>query len=189
MRKNHPEKEALLNKVDWDGWLKKPGMPPVPMPFDQTLNNQCKELAKRWEACRNAPQEAKAKFRLAEFDAFKPDQKVAFLEQLLSEHAYPHSLLEALEDVYKLFDVTNSEIKFKWQRVCLKAGYEKVFPHVVAFLEQQGRMKFVRPLYRDLFHSAKSKQLALDTFKRLRLQYHPIASQQVAKDLGLTPKA
>jgi hypothetical protein len=26
-----------------------------------------------------------------------------------------------------------------------------IVPHVVSFLKEQGRMKFVRPLYRDLF--------------------------------------
>lgn len=37
-----------------------------------------------------------------------------------------------------------------------------VVPHVVEFLKEQGRMKFVRPLYRDLF-SWKEQSKVIET--------------------------
>ena len=36
----------------------------------------------------------------------------------------------------------------RWLRLCVKAGWEDVFSMAVTFVSEQGRMKFVRPLYR-----------------------------------------
>ena len=61
-----------------------------------------------------------------------------------------------------------------------------MLPLTAAFLKEQGRMKFLRPLYQTLFKSKIGKQLALDTFKEARTSYHPIAAKMVAADLKLT---
>jgi len=63
---------------------------------------------------------------------------------------------------------------------------EACYVDTVEFLGEQGRMKFVRPLYRDLFKANKS--LALETFKKNRDNYHSIAQKMIAKDLGLETK-
>lgn len=49
----------------------------------------------------------------------------------------------------------------------------------------QGRMKFTRPLYKELHKSPMARQLAVDTFKRHAEFYHPICRRLVAGDLGL----
>ncbi len=53
----------------------------------------------------------------------------------------------------------------------------------VGFLKEQGRMKYLRPLYRAL--ARKHKDLALETFKGAAASYHPIAAKMVASDLGV----
>jgi leukotriene-A4 hydrolase len=53
-----------------------------------------------------------------------------------------------LKDVYKLDEVNNSEIKFRWLRLGLKAHYSDAIPPAIEFVTEQGRMKFVRPIYR-----------------------------------------
>lgn len=58
-------------------------------------------------------------------------------------------------------------------------------PLATAFLKAQGRMKYLRPLYRALFRSKVGKQAALDTFAAAKSSYHPIAAKMVAVDLGL----
>ena len=94
----------------------------------------------------------------------------------------------------------------RWLRVCLKAGWSKVFPEVVQFVCRQGRMKYIRPLYRsvgcvvlyppvgwhcfpsllsDLHKCPGGKELAESTFTSNRGIYHPIAIAMVTKDLGL----
>lgn len=85
-----------------------------------------------------------------------------------------------------MFEKNNSEIKFRWLRLCLKGDWKACYPHVVQFVTEQGRMKFVRPLYREL-HAASgdhvSRDLAVKTFNDCRSLYHNIAATMIAKDL------
>lgn len=62
-------------------------------------------------------------------------------------------------------------------------------PMVQYKLAPQGRMKYLRPLYRALYRSKMGRQLALDTFQAARASYHPIAQKMVAADLGLSGDA
>lgn len=60
---------------------------------------------------------------------------------------------------------------------------EAVLPLTVHFLREQGRMKFLRPLYKALFRSKMGKDVAIQTFKEACQSYHPIAAKMVAADL------
>ena len=64
------------------------------------------------------------------------------------------------------------------------AGDATAIPLAVQFLKSQGRMKYLRPLYRALLK--REKQVALNTFREARSGYHPIAAKMVAADLGLS---
>jgi leukotriene-A4 hydrolase len=109
-----------------------------------------------------------------------------FLERLSDMPCLPHRLLEAMDGFYQLTAVRNSEIRFRWQLVCLKASYQPIYDPVVAFVTEQGRMKYVRPLYRQLnLASGGGAELARATFAKHKDFYHPIAGQLIAKDLGL----
>ena len=55
----------------------------------------------------------------------------------------------------------------------------------VEFLGQQGRMKYLRPLYRALSRQPGAREAAVAAFKGNRAAYHPIAAKMVAADLGL----
>ena len=88
--------------------------------------------------------------------------------------------------VLNLTASTNSELMFRWFMICISVGLESVLEPAVAFVTAQGRMKFVRPLYRALFAAGdQGKQLAVETFKKHRQFYHSIASKIISKDLGL----
>ena len=63
------------------------------------------------------------------------------------------------------------------------AGDEAVLPKTAQFLKEQGRMKYVRPLFRSL--ARKRKEFAQQVFREARAGYHPIADKMVAADLGL----
>ena len=81
-----------------------------------------------------------------------------------------------------------------------------MFPAVTLFLSQQGKMKFIRPLYQsvylpavvcsivlvtvsllysDLHKCPGGRDLAVTTFTTNRSGYHPVATHTIAKDLGL----
>lgn len=171
-------------KVDWEGWLNKPGMPPVDLlpQFDHTLVQESKSLAEKW-----------INFKESEFVPSKEDvhrfntfQFVAFLEHLELQSA-PSGLsvttLDLLQSAYDLNSIKNSEIRMCWYSLALMSKYQKIFSLVVEFLGEQGRMKFIRPLYRALFSNGEEgRRLAESSFAKFSSGYHNIASKMIQQD-------
>jgi leukotriene-A4 hydrolase len=59
---------------------------------------------------------------------------------------------------------------------------------VVAFLSTLGRMKYVRPLYRNLYATDFGRDIALKTFSENKDYYHPVCAGMLTKDLHLNEK-
>ncbi|KAF9575723.1 Leukotriene A-4 hydrolase [Mortierella alpina] len=184
MEKNFgQEKVDLLNKVDWEAWLAGTGMPPVANKFDDTLAKACNCLCKKWDQSRHEPKPTE--FSSKDIENFSSTQTMVFLERVSEIDALPHTHLDLMDELYQLSKVQNSEIKFRWQMICLKANYESVYPSVAEFASTMGRMKFCRPLLRSLYLARHGAELARATFREHRSFYHPIAAAMIAKDLGL----
>ncbi|CAG8521677.1 7152_t:CDS:10 [Ambispora leptoticha] len=180
MEENHgPEKKEALLKIDWDRWINAPGLPPVKNEFDQTFSKACSQLAKRWDDARN--NDTFEGFSPNDIKDFNSNQKMVFLQRLFECPPFPYKAIEALDKVYNLTNVMNSEVRFWWQEVCLRTGYEPIFPHVVKFVTEQGRMKYVRPLYRSL--NRCNSELAKKTFLENKSFYHPIAATMIERDI------
>lgn len=81
-------------------------------------------------------------------------------------------------------DSKNAELKTVYYQIAMKAKDESAYEGVAEMLGEVGRMKFVRPLFRNL--NKVDRDLALKTFANNRDFYHPICRQMVEKDLGLT---
>lgn len=84
-------------------------------------------------------------------------------------------------DAYKLTSSRNVELSSRYLRVGLRAKDESVYQPTADLLGTVGRMKFVRPLYREL--ASADRKLALETFEKNRDFYHPICKAIVEKDL------
>eukprot|EP01101_Sappina_pedata_P000709 TRINITY_DN108_c0_g1_i2.p1 TRINITY_DN108_c0_g1~~TRINITY_DN108_c0_g1_i2.p1 ORF type:complete len:622 (-),score=285.30 TRINITY_DN108_c0_g1_i2:118-1983(-) len=177
-----------IGSIDWNTWLNGPGMPPLNLPaiLDLTLARQADELARKW----NNPS---ADFVPSDKDieGWSSKQLVTFLEnlpetaesgekKLLSAEA-----LDKMEQLYGFRKSRNSEVRFRWYIICIEHNKSDIFEDVVAFLKEQGRMKFVRPLYRALFKSTSGHDLAVSTFKELHSFYHNIAKKMIAQDLSV----
>eukprot|EP01136_Pigoraptor_vietnamica_P002495 Opistho-1_new@30578 len=174
---------GVFANVDWDAWFKRPGMPIVENSFDQSLASACTALATRWLQAKEGDYGA---FSSADVKGLSTHQIAVFLEKILlglGSATFPSAHCAAMESLYGMNAHNNAEIKFRWQQLCVKAEWEPIYPKVVAFVTSQGRMKYVRPLYRALFTSDKSRQLALDTFRAHSGMYHNIAAAMIAKDL------
>ena len=68
----------------------------------------------------------------------------------------------------------------------INAGDDSILPVTIRFITTQGRMKFVRPLYRVLFQSNMGKELAKQIFLEHHTFYHPIAAKMIASDLSVS---
>ncbi|KAI8890225.1 leukotriene A-4 hydrol [Backusella circina FSU 941] len=185
MKKNHGQAMIeKLNTIDFDAWINKPGMPPVDNEFDTTLTDACIDLAKRWDQARAS--DDLSQFSSKDVEDFTASQKIVFLERLTDCEPLPHPLIEKMDELYQFTPNHNADLRLRWQQVCLMTSYEPIYPEVVKFVTEQGRMKFVRPLYRQLHEAKNGAQLAVDTYLAHKSFYHPIAAQLIEKDIGLT---
>jgi len=183
--------QSVMNQIDWDTWYYGEGMPPVQNKFNTTLADQATDLAKLWLVNPNEASKHK------EFLTWSSNQRQYFLDYLLAldSSSSPNQqkgcisieLLEKLDAAYNLSsNSNNSEIKFRWQMLALQQSWLKQYPAVVQFVTSQGRLKFVRPLYKSLYKAAHGgKELALATFEKYRDTYHPLAAKLIAQDLGI----
>jgi len=174
-------KKAILDQIEWDAWLFAKGMPPVKPTYDKTLSNACLSLAGKWSKASNDLSEFKDT-DIKEFSAF---QKVAFLASLLDQAPLSVDKITKMKELYQFDQSQNAEIKFRWLRLGIRARDETAIEPALKFVAEQGRLKFVRPLYKDLYEWDKSRQQAQDNYTATRVQMHPLTATMLGKDLHL----
>jgi len=184
------DKGADIGQIDWDTWFYGRGMPPVENVYDTTLAEVAYDLAKKWHtsdmmgvgSC--GPKDASDK----NIDGWSSSQMIGFLEKLKemrSMKPFHKNITRKLNEIYGLDSSTNSEIRLLWYSLCVAAEDEAILDNVSQFLSEQGRMKFLRPLYRALTKSKMGRDLALKLFEKNQDSYNKVAAKMVAKDLGL----
>uniref|UniRef100_A0AAR2JSW3 Peptidase M1 leukotriene A4 hydrolase/aminopeptidase C-terminal domain-containing protein n=1 Tax=Pygocentrus nattereri TaxID=42514 RepID=A0AAR2JSW3_PYGNA len=154
------DKLDILNKVDWNGWMYTPGMPPAFKSYFCLIN------------------------RLLSID--KGDFVFAPLSDspsLSIQDPLPQSHVKRMQEVYNFNSVKNSEIRCRWLRLCVKAKWEEAVPLALKMATEQGRLKFTRPLFRDVYNFDKFRDVAVKLFKEHRDAMHPVTATLVSKDL------
>lgn len=174
-----------IKEIDWDMWFYEPGMPKIKPNYDASLAQACIELKDRWCAWDESGDAQKA-FPPEEFEALTPAQKIEFLAMLLDvQTKLSHKKLETMEQLYKLNDVRNCEIRFRWIRLGLIGHWEDAVQRAVEMVTEQGRMKYLRPLYRDLFLWPGKQQIAVDTWISNKASYMKVANTWLKKNLAM----
>jgi len=182
---------SKISAFDWDSWLYKPGLPETP-DFDRTLSGECEDLAASWITVDDG-ETMKGVFPHHDITNWSASRTICFLDSMLSTVAdrkrpLARSTVEAMKAEYEMHESSNSEILFRFCMLAIESGDESIYPVVVRFITTQGRMKFVRPLYRALCKSEKGKELAISIFLSNRDFYHPICSKMLAQDLLVEEK-
>nr|XP_022300395.1 leukotriene A-4 hydrolase-like isoform X2 [Crassostrea virginica] len=178
-----PDKKDVLDTVEWDKWFFAQGMPPIIPKYDDSLAVPCKQLCQRWSS---AGDNELGQFDPNDLTSLTSVQVVEFLALLLEEPQLPVIKVQKMNELYKLNAVKNSEVRLRWLRLCIKAQWKDAIPHVLDFVNEQGRMKFVRPLYRDLYGWEEARPTAIQNFQTHRGEMHNTTATMVAKDLKLT---
>ncbi|XP_026875586.2 leukotriene A-4 hydrolase [Electrophorus electricus] len=176
------DKVDLLNKVDWNAWMHTPGMPPVKPEYDTTLADACIALAQRWLKAKDADLVG---FSEADIKQFSSHQLIEFLALLLVEDPLPLSHVKRMQEVHHFNSIANSEIRCRWLRLCVRAQWEEAVPLALKMAVDQGRMKFTRPLFRDVYNVAKFRDASVKAFKEHSATMHPVTATMVAKDLNV----
>ncbi|XP_051544311.1 leukotriene A-4 hydrolase-like [Myxocyprinus asiaticus] len=176
------DKVDILNKVDWNAWMHTPGMPPIKPKYDTTMADACTSLCQRWVKAKEGDL---ASFSEADVKKLNSPQLIEFMALLLQEEPLPLSHVKRMQEVYQLNSIKNAEVRFRWLRVCVKAHWEEAVPLALKMATEQGRMKFTRPLFKEVYNFPKYSDKAVKTFKEHRGALHPVTEMLVAKDLKI----
>jgi len=171
----------VFKGFNWDDWLFSTGDPPEYPQVDLSLVHEAQTLAQR---C--IEKEAK-ELSASEFEGWDSSQLIVFLDALLSQDC-SQDLVKRLDMLLRLNrgpKGRNAEVRFLWLRLALKAHYEPAVENAVEFVTIQGRMKYIRQIYKDLQTVFPKGSLAVNTFTKNRKRYHNIAAKLLAKDLKL----
>ncbi|KAJ5170669.1 Leukotriene A4 hydrolase [Penicillium coprophilum] len=175
--KSDAEASKLLEELDWDKWFYAPGLPPKPS-FDTSMVDAVYELSKKWQSLPDSPFQP----HISDIKGLTANQLVVFLEQmLLLEIPLSPKISKLMDDVYGFTKSKNVEVSNLYCQVGMKAGDGSIIEPTVDLLGRVGRMKFVRPLFRNL--QKINRPVALATFEKNKEFYHPICRGMVEKDL------
>ncbi|KAL9927634.1 leukotriene A-4 hydrolase-like [Glossina fuscipes fuscipes] len=177
---NRKQKLSLIN---WDLWLNGQGMPPIIPRLDQSLASVSKRLALFWAT--------KAIVELKNSPQLKEQLSIHQLIDMLSRLAENKEMkglndqkIELLETTYNLKETKNVELRFHLTRLYIMAKSMGRLDEIFNFLNSNFRLKYIRPLYRDLVNWPAAKPKAIENFKRVKGQMMAICSHAIEKDLG-----
>ena len=180
----HFQGNEAINDIDWESWYYKPGMPPEDPKFDRTLAEASEKLAEAWI---DVDRKGSA-IPTADIQSWSSDQITCLLDALQTQTTSTQQTLrcktlQAMDDAYGFGTSQNAEILFRFCQLSIASEDDRMLPVVLKFVTSQGRMKYVRPLYRALYASKMGKQLAVTAFLQNKNFYHPICAKMVASDL------
>jgi leukotriene-A4 hydrolase len=175
--------------IDWSLWFTGRGMPVLQQDYSNSLSREAHEIAAAWIAAWKNDLSEPGSDRDSSVLRWSSKQTCIFLDDLLaavnsSSCPLPAEGLKAMENRYHYTAAKNSEIKHRWLMLCLRGEAAWIVDAAIAFATSQGRMKFVRPLYRAMRLSSVAAEAAVETFNRQQHSYHPIARKMIAADLA-----
>ncbi|KAJ2948307.1 hypothetical protein O0L34_g7543 [Tuta absoluta] len=169
--------QDTLAQVDWDKWLYGTGMPPIIPNYDTSMTTAVTNLLEKISPAMD--------FSPSDVSGFTVHQLINLMQELLDRAPLPVDRLEALGTSYGFTDSNNSEIRYRWLRLCCKSKNLVRLPEVLDFVNSVGRMKYVRPLYSDMFAWEEVRAQAVDNFLRHERFMMHVTAFNVRKDLHL----
>ena len=159
---------ALEAKLQLDDWVYKPGLPASAVePRSEALERVRADAAAFAAGTAAASLKPKAM-------TWSTQEWQYFLGQL-PDTLSPMQVAD-LDKTFALTGSGNSEILFEWLRIGIRHHYEPALPALERFLTAQGRRKFLRPLYEELYAQPWGQPLAKRIYARARPMYHSVAT-------------
>ncbi|GMR45560.1 hypothetical protein PMAYCL1PPCAC_15755, partial [Pristionchus mayeri] len=177
------DQKEILDSIDFPSWLLNSGMPPAKPKYDEEMVVDCNTLINEWI---EATQITVQGITREAYTAMKPLQQIICLSQLW-QHDPPieHYKLDAMNALYSLNDSENCEILLNWIRLCIKSRWEPIIPRAIRFLNSQGRLKYCRPVYRELYQWPICSEEVRENFLRTRKSMHPITAELIGMELDI----
>lgn len=111
--------------------------------------------------------------------------KVVFLDRLLArKDEVTLDILTQIDSDYKLTSTVDPELKQRWFPLAIQKGYQAAMEPAHGFIGDQGRLKYLTPIYRALLAS-NQRDLAVKWLNEHLDFYHPLAIASLKKLLGI----
>jgi leukotriene-A4 hydrolase len=160
-------------EVDLQAWIYGPGLPPdSPTPASRAFAEVEREID-RFMTGRHPSQ--------LEVDGWSTHEWLHFLRNL--PQPLDASQMALLDEGFNLSQAGNSEILFAWLINVIRNQYAPGYDALERFLTEQGRRKFVLPLFRELAATPEGRALAATIYEKARPTYHAITIQSVDAEL------
>jgi hypothetical protein len=160
---------ALEARLMLDQWAYEPGIPSNALAPIATGFTPVEQAVAAFNAGASAP---------AAWTGWNTMQRQRFLQTLPRD--LPRARLDALEQAFSLNSIGNMEVRFDWFALAIPNGYAPAGSAIERFLIEQGRGKFIRPLYRALMEQgAWGQSLARSIYASARATYHPLVQAGV----------
>ncbi|HEX5183121.1 MAG TPA: M1 family metallopeptidase [Allosphingosinicella sp.] len=176
LRANLVKGDAGLEKrLMLDRWVYGPGIPPnfAPPPAQAfaAVDAAVKAFAK------GGPVSA------VPFAKWSWSEQLRFLNSL--PRTLPRARLDALDGAFHLSQLRNDEVLFGWLHLALANRYDPAVPAAERFLTEQGRRKFVQPLFATLLaQDGWGRPIATRIYAEARPTYHPLTVATIDKLMG-----
>ncbi|MEZ6196245.1 MAG: M1 family metallopeptidase [Planctomycetota bacterium] len=162
-----PERAA---EVDLDLWIEGPGLPPD---FPRVVSDAFERIDRSvadWRAGR---------IELAAFgrERWTTQEWLHFIGRL--DPVADRGRLPELERTFALTASGNNEILCAWLELAVRADYGPADARLAGFLKEQGRRKFLTPLYRALLERPGGRERAAAIYREARPRYHAIARDSI----------
>lgn len=178
--------EAFLDYVDMHlqpdadlkAWVYGPGLPEnVPTVETQELARAGKAALKFKDG--TSAQQIASEFETATWTTHHWNHFLRTLGKGLN-----HAQMQELDQQFKFTASGNSEITKDWLMLVIDSEYEASFGRLRDFLTQQGRRKFLQPLYVRLAETEAGLKQAQDIYREARPGYHSVSIQTIDEILG-----
>lgn len=177
-----PKYEDALTKIDWDLWLYGVGMPPQLPKLDHSIEEEALQHVDLWRL--GSLEDIKNSHLLKE--KLSSQQILEVLSKLIEHNTVlDRAKMSLLETAYQVNETRNSEIRFYYLRLCIRARDLEKLPVILEFADSSFRMKFVRPIYKELGEWPEVKQKAIAHYEEIKDQMMKMVAVLIAKDLGI----
>jgi leukotriene-A4 hydrolase len=168
------EQPGKVSEAELDAWINQPEIPVFAvLPHSDALD-RVDQAREAWLAGKLPLEQLPARqWNVHEWEHF--------FESMPASAAL--NQLKALDARYKLSDSPNAILASAWFKVAIAHGDEEVLPALRGYLTNVGRMRLIRPLYRELIKTEPGKAFAEKVYAEAKPGYNRIVQQLIERVL------
>jgi len=157
----------INGKIDWEAWVKGPGLAPVTLNFTTPGMIESQSIADTYLETKETPSNVK------DFDGFYSSLKVVFIERLIKKKSQVDvGLMEKIDADLNITNTVNPELKQRWFPLGIEVGYTAVMEPARQLVSSVGRAKYLTPIYQALLDNGM-KSTAEEWYQANIDFYHP----------------